>query len=90
MKAVSLCLMAMGLCACLSARAGAETAPARSRLGMNLSGPADWSTELPFVDVFRLSRKMWGSWGLAQYMEETEADQPKLRAVPEWNHKNPR
>ncbi len=23
---------------------------------MNLSGPADWNTELPFVDVFRLSR----------------------------------
>ncbi|MBN1421717.1 MAG: hypothetical protein JXP34_23285, partial [Planctomycetes bacterium] len=28
----------------------------RPRLGMNLSGPADWNTELPFVDVFRLSR----------------------------------
>lgn len=26
------------------------------RLGINLSGPADWNTELPFVDVFRLSR----------------------------------
>ncbi|HND56839.1 MAG TPA: hypothetical protein PLV92_30680, partial [Pirellulaceae bacterium] len=25
-------------------------------LGINLSGPADWNTELPFVDVFRLSR----------------------------------
>lgn len=35
---------------------------------MNLSGPADWNTELPFVDVFRLSRpwisqKMGESWG---------------------------
>ncbi len=38
------------------------------RLGMNLNGPADWNTELPFVDVFRLSRpwisqqegKPWG------------------------------
>lgn len=29
---------------------------AQPRLGMNLSGPADWNTELPFVDVFRLSR----------------------------------
>ena len=29
---------------------------ARPRLGMNLHGPADWNTELPFVDVFRLSR----------------------------------
>ncbi len=27
------------------------------RLGTNLSGPADWNTELPFVDVFRLSRQ---------------------------------
>jgi hypothetical protein len=27
------------------------------RLGMNLNGPADWNTELPFVDVFRLSRQ---------------------------------
>ncbi|MBL9127239.1 MAG: hypothetical protein JNL97_06320 [Verrucomicrobiales bacterium] len=26
------------------------------RMGMNLSGPADWNTELPFVDVFRMSR----------------------------------
>jgi hypothetical protein len=25
-------------------------------MGMNLAGPADWATELPFVDVFRLSR----------------------------------
>ena len=29
----------------------------KARLGMNLSGPADWNTELPFVDVFRLSRR---------------------------------
>jgi len=38
------------------------------RLGMNLNGPADWNSELPFVDVFRFSRK-WisqrrgASWG---------------------------
>ncbi len=30
--------------------------PSESRLGINLAGPADWNTELPFVDVFRLSR----------------------------------
>ncbi|MBN1815731.1 MAG: hypothetical protein JW828_00130 [Sedimentisphaerales bacterium] len=38
------------------------------QLGMNLAGPADWNTELPFVDVFRMSRpwisqqkdKSWG------------------------------
>jgi hypothetical protein len=31
--------------------------PGESRLGINLAGPADWNTELPFVDVFRLSRR---------------------------------
>ena len=31
--------------------------PAQSRLGINLSGPVDWNTEHPFVDVFRLSRE---------------------------------
>jgi hypothetical protein len=30
--------------------------PPRPALGINLAGPADWNTELPFVDVFRLSR----------------------------------
>ena len=35
---------------------------------MNLNGPADWNTELPFVDVFRLSRpwisqREGASWG---------------------------
>jgi len=29
---------------------------AKPCLGINLNGPADWNTELPFVDVFRLSR----------------------------------
>lgn len=46
---------------------GAEPTPKPS-LGMNLSGPADWNTELPFVDVFRLSRpwvsqKKGQAWG---------------------------
>ncbi|MDX1962938.1 MAG: hypothetical protein SFX18_07285 [Pirellulales bacterium] len=37
---------------------GADVTPQpRPALGMNLAGPADWSTELPFVDVFRLSRE---------------------------------
>ena len=36
----------------------AQAAPvAQPRLGMNLAGPADWMTELPFVDVFRTSRQ---------------------------------
>lgn len=44
--------------------AGTAAAPAAEKpsksllaLGMNLAGPADWNTELPFVDVFRLSRR---------------------------------
>jgi hypothetical protein len=46
----------------------AEASSPKPRLGMNLSGPCDWSTELPFVDVFRLSRtwisqKKGVSWG---------------------------
>ncbi len=47
------------------------------RLGMNLAGPADWNTELPFVDVFRLSRP-WISqregqpWGKGPALELDE------------------
>ncbi len=52
----------------------AEATPARSRLGINLSGCADWNTEHPFVDVFRLSRR-WISqregeaWGKGPELE---------------------
>lgn len=42
--------------ALVASRTSAEPAPAVPRLGINLAGPADWNTELPFVDVFRLSR----------------------------------
>ncbi len=43
-------------------------APAATRLGINLAGPADWNSELPFVDVFRQSRpwisqKEGAAWG---------------------------
>ena len=48
------CLPALGW-ALLAA--DAAPAPAQPRLGINLAGPADWNTELPFVDVFRLSRQ---------------------------------
>ena len=34
----------------------AEAPRPHARLGTNLSGPCDWNTELPFLDVFRLSR----------------------------------
>jgi hypothetical protein len=37
----------------LGAQAHAATPP---RVGINLAGMADWNTELPFVDVFRMSR----------------------------------
>lgn len=37
--------------------AAAEPGPGEARLGINFSGPRDWNTELPFVDLFRLSRK---------------------------------
>jgi len=36
---------------------GLAVTPAQSQLGINLSGPADWSTDYAFVDVFRLSRQ---------------------------------
>jgi hypothetical protein len=55
----------------------AAITPAQSRLGMNLSGPADWSTEYAFVDVFRLSRK-WISqrkgapWGKGPELERDD------------------
>jgi hypothetical protein len=42
---------------CAFSTATAQEAPvANARLGMNLAGPADWNTELPLVDVFRMSR----------------------------------
>jgi hypothetical protein len=52
----------------------ADPTPARSRLGMNLAGPADWNTELPFVDVFRLARtwisqRQGQSWGKGPKLE---------------------
>lgn len=56
------------LIAAALAPASAAAEDASPRLGMNLNGPADWNTELPFVDVFRLSRswisqKEGAPWG---------------------------
>lgn len=67
-------LVSLSLFASEPDRAAARAAPAepqagpRPRLGINLTGPADWNSELPFVDVFRMSRpwvsqqagKPWG------------------------------
>ena len=47
------------------------------QLGMNLAGPTDWNTELPFVDVFRMSRpwisqKKGVAWGKGPELELDE------------------
>jgi hypothetical protein len=62
--------LVLGACLLLAGfhLAASEPSPTQSRLGMNLSGPADWNTELPFVDVFRMARKWISqrkdeSWG---------------------------
>jgi len=66
-QAVSLSLLA-ALSLVLPRLANAEIPPSKPSLGMNLSGPCDWNTELPFVDAFRLSRawisqRRGESWG---------------------------
>ncbi|MFY7951718.1 MAG: hypothetical protein ACOVT5_04370, partial [Armatimonadaceae bacterium] len=43
-------------------------ASSRSNIGINLSEPADWGSELPFVDLFRtarpwISQRNGASWG---------------------------
>jgi len=43
----------------LSVATGEERKP-RPRLGINLAGPCDWNTELPFVDLMHFSR-VWAS-----------------------------
>ena len=48
--------------------------PARPAFGINISGPADWNTELPFIDVFRFSRpwisqRVGASWGKGPQLE---------------------
>lgn len=54
----------------------AESKP-KPALGINLAGPADWNTELPFVDVFHLSRqwisqKQGEGWGKGPKLELDE------------------
>lgn len=46
-----LCLATM----LLSPRLAVADGPQGSRLGMNLTGPVSWNSELPLVDVFKLS-----------------------------------
>lgn len=74
-RRLGLALCTAWLCAVGTGALAAEPLkPEQSRLGINLAGPADWNTELPFVDVFRLSRK-WISqqqgkpWGKGPTLE---------------------
>ena len=67
---LSRALPALGLllAPCPDRTAFAAGAPAQARLGINLSSPKDYHTELPFVDVFRLSRtwvsqRQGAGWG---------------------------
>lgn len=48
-------ILAGGLCLC-AAVAVCSAVDGKAQLGINLAGCADWNTELPFVDVFRMSR----------------------------------
>jgi hypothetical protein len=49
-------LLGPWLAACFPATADAGGVKPRARLGINLSAPKDYNTELPFVDVFRMAR----------------------------------
>lgn len=58
-KETALIVVFLGLavaCPRVPGAEAAENAASQPRLGINLAGPADWMTELPFVDVFRTSR----------------------------------
>lgn len=74
MLAVAWLTVGLGSVAGAGSPAAGDLPPARSRLGINLSGCVDWSTEHPFVDVFRLSRR-WISqregagWGKGPELE---------------------
>ena len=50
-------LLASAVLSPAAVSAAERATAAQPRLGINLAGPADWNTELPFVDVFRLSRR---------------------------------
>jgi hypothetical protein len=71
--------LAVGLvvaCLCAVQSSAAEAKP-RPALGINLAGPADRNTELPFVDAFRLSRawisqKEGEGWGKGPPLELDE------------------
>lgn len=88
--AVGACLVVL-LLAALGRRAGADEPAARrtARVGMNLAGPADYNSELPFVDVFRQARP-WASqapgkpWGQGPKLELDEHGWVKQLAAGCW------
>jgi hypothetical protein len=69
MKRFHLLFTTLSLAALHLFAAPASSAPTpQPRLGINLAGPADWMTEMPFVDVFRtarpwISQKKGAGWG---------------------------
>lgn len=70
---VPFCLL---LASCLSTAAAFAQQPS-AQIGINLAGPADWNTELPFVDVFRMSRswisqRQGAAWGQGPKLETDE------------------
>lgn len=70
--------------ACLYvAQSSAAEPKSRPALGINLAGPADWNTELPFVDAFRLARawisqKEGEAWGKGPPLDLDERGWVKL------------
>jgi hypothetical protein len=71
----ALCLAALLLAP--SCRAQNAPTPQNSRLGINLNGPQDWNSELPFNDVFRMARpwisqKQGEGWGKGPQLELDE------------------
>lgn len=70
-------LFVAALGAIIMPHAQAQSPTPKPALGINLSGPADWNTELPFVDVFHLSRewisqKRGKGWGQGPPLELDE------------------
>ncbi|OAI53148.1 hypothetical protein AYO47_00990 [Planctomyces sp. SCGC AG-212-M04] len=77
MSRVALAVLSFVLCVSGLAVGEERSSPATPRLGMNLSGIADWSTELPFANVFHCSRpwisqKKGQAWGTGPALEIDE------------------
>ncbi|MCL4194489.1 MAG: hypothetical protein KJZ87_22325, partial [Thermoguttaceae bacterium] len=74
--AIVVAMASLAIVSAVNLRA-ADRPASKPSLGINLNGPADWNTELPFVDVFRFSRP-WISqregqpWGKGPELELDE------------------